>query len=448
MNYKKYVVWNIILSSIVFGCKKQTESKEIISNNTEIITNNAEIISNNTEMISKEIISNNTEIKQEEMKEVKDGVALDTVDFPGKENLLEYIDRERANKSSFWMEYTYEFMPLIFPYFSYWLSLKGYKPVSDEVFAQKLKTFFGIDLHNPCPKMTVKKDYVKYEMFNDRGEGDGLTEGFLVFSPTYNLIFRANTSFMFLKFDDNHYQTYLPVAVDSYNKYLFNDDKSSLTWLLFYDLEFLEQLVRVFGFDKEPQINKAVLRKIGKEYRQALSVAGMKAYDFHSPMLKHLFVGKDCEGKLHIREELFKMVAESYVSDETEFYDTSDTSDKNLFYTLMEDYHYRFVSNKDDRFSLEATFSLEERSHVLAAILNTMHACSQVTYGLHNYVPEQIIQTEPEMMECIAANDYFGYPNLQSYLTRLQEGIRHEVLWDSIQEANRNHRNANQPDPE
>ncbi|GHT43629.1 hypothetical protein AGMMS49965_17770 [Bacteroidia bacterium] len=310
------------------------------------------------------------------------------------------------------------------------LMQNGFKPLSDEQFNDKLQSIFGLSLTCSTKDIIRHKNFFVY-LIDDGWSKDILREteydytyDHLYFITNHHIVTTVPHLGDFVeKVDDEYIRICLSEKTIHRNKYIFNNDSLSLLWLQFHDMEFLEQLVQIFGYDKEPQINKAVLRKIGKEYCQiSYNADGFEVYDFDTNKLEYLFAGRDGEGKLHIREGLFKTVAESYVSDETRFIETSKTSDKNLFYTLMEDYYYKFVRNQDDKFSLEATFSLEERSHVLAAILNTMHACSQV-HRLHDYGPEVIIQSVPEMIECIAAHDYFGYPNLQSYLTDMQGSI-------------------------
>ena len=46
------------------------------------------------------------------------------------------------------------------------------------------------------------------------------------------------------------------------NKYIFNDSKTSLTWLINNHKEFLRMLVKYYGYNKEPRINQLVLEDI------------------------------------------------------------------------------------------------------------------------------------------------------------------------------------------
>ncbi|MDR3285870.1 MAG: hypothetical protein LBT27_00330 [Prevotellaceae bacterium] len=83
----------------------------------------------------------------------------------------------------------------------------------------------------------------------------------IVFVKDYNFI---TVSLPLGKLFDNKDDMLLPVqkefsTIFHRNKYLFNESRTSLTWLLINDHEFLTILVKIFGYDKEPLINKAIL---------------------------------------------------------------------------------------------------------------------------------------------------------------------------------------------
>jgi hypothetical protein len=76
------------------------------------------------------------------------------------------------------------------------------------------------------------------------------------------------------------------------NKYLFNDNKASFTWLKFNDLEFLQSLVKIYGYVEDEQLNKFVLDKNLKD----------------NEGFGKVIYNKDCSGKLIFHEEIMKLI--------------------------------------------------------------------------------------------------------------------------------------------
>ncbi|WP_143161905.1 hypothetical protein [Flavobacterium terrae] len=79
------------------------------------------------------------------------------------------------------------------------------------------------------------------------------------------------------------------------NKFLFNDDKASLTWLKTNDVEFLEILVKTFGYVEDKELTKFVLDKNLKDDEEFGKVIWTKT----------------CDGKLHFNEEIVKIIKDS-----------------------------------------------------------------------------------------------------------------------------------------
>ena len=294
----------------------------------------------------------------------------------------------------------------------------GVKPISEAVFKEKVNHFFSIKLDDNLHPKNNKYVY-DHETYFVRMKPS--SDGSLILEPDMEFAYGGYSHYFFFK--DEHLMTPLLPWMWKYfvyiNRYIFNDDQSGLMWLLFHGKGFLEDLVRIFGFDKEPKINKVVLRTIYDRYRVV-----HEDYAPAAENLDNLFAARDSEGKLQIREGLLKQVAESYVNDDTKFYDKSEMSDKRVFYTIMDDYCNALLSdNMTEKDNYKTVFSFEERCHIFAAILNVMHTCSQMAGGLHNHTPESIYQ-EPNVVETIVAHDYFGYPNLKDYFQYLHNELQ------------------------
>ena len=60
---------------------------------------------------------------------------------------------------------------------------------------------------------------------------------------------------------DNSYELKVPKNIIARNKYLFNDSRADFVWLCFNDEQFLQSLVKTFGYDDDEKLNKFVLDK-------------------------------------------------------------------------------------------------------------------------------------------------------------------------------------------
>ena len=76
------------------------------------------------------------------------------------------------------------------------------------------------------------------------------------------------------------------------NKYLFNDDKASFAWLKVNDAEFLEMLVKTFGYVEDKELTKFILDKNLKDNEEFGKVIW----------------NKTCDGKLHFNDEVVTLI--------------------------------------------------------------------------------------------------------------------------------------------
>ncbi|MET3029098.1 hypothetical protein ABXT06_20645 [Flavobacterium sp. UW10123] len=83
------------------------------------------------------------------------------------------------------------------------------------------------------------------------------------------------------------------------NKYLFNDNKASLVWLKFNDQEFLESLVKVFGYVQDKDLLKWVLDRSLKEDKS-------KEEEFYK-----ILVTKTCDNKYIFHKEVFDIMSQA-----------------------------------------------------------------------------------------------------------------------------------------
>ena len=87
------------------------------------------------------------------------------------------------------------------------------------------------------------------------------------------------------------------------NKYLFNDDKASLTWLKFNDKLFLESLVKTFGYTKDKSLVIHVLRKDYKNIDE----------------FEKILWNKKCDGKIVFNKDVMDVITESSSEDQKKY---------------------------------------------------------------------------------------------------------------------------------
>ena len=195
------------------------------------------------------------------------------------------------------------------------------------------------------------------------------------------------------------------------NKYLFNDSKGDLIWLLANDKNFLKRLVVTFGYDKETQINKMVLEDLLKEYSNPDHNVSEK--------LGEIFFIKDCEGKLKIREGLLQYVSQNTSKDDDKF-----------IYGLGNYLDYLFKQDRNNIFEGQPStkFTLEEKAKIVAYIaniespdfykfkpMNSDKAWHNAGTSLYN-----ITTAHPEILKIIEKNNYYGLLPLKEVIESVQ----------------------------
>lgn len=155
------------------------------------------------------------------------------------------------------------------------LKSNGYKTISDEQFEEKINLFFGIKkLESLHYKSHVGNTYITLFGHQDKELNDLIKYEFEDFNSTYNYyLMRHDHVFTDIQYlnqlikvnENNVYKINIPSYIIYENKYLFNDDKASLAWILNNDIIFYTNLLKTYGYDKEPKINKKVLDSIYKQ---------------------------------------------------------------------------------------------------------------------------------------------------------------------------------------
>lgn len=231
-----------------------------------------------------------------------------------------------------------------------------------------------------------------------------------MFSPKYNFIYRVESLALAVDVEDREYIACMWQAVYHYNKYIFNNSKTSLTWLINNDIEFLEQLVRVFGYGKESRINKAVLEKVSQKY--------FSTQPYSEDELRNLFAYKCSDGKVYIHSDLMHYIVNNI--------------DKK--YKTPLEMLYRFASEmvSKDNNSINEGFTQKER-YKIAAYAGYYEAIARKRHDIDNpndpeYTPEgwfpgsflgNEFVSNPDLLEYIKKNNYFNLPDFDDMIASI-----------------------------
>lgn len=301
------------------------------------------------------------------------------------------------------------------------LKNSGYKIIPDDDYNKKLLDIFGIKKGNKCANVFFAGNDIT--LFGNAMDGTldtKIKNQYEFFSNTQNFFIVNNEKFltqMFLVKDlviikDNSYSIQIPQFIIARNKYLFNDSKGDLTWLLVNDKEFLKKLVVSYGYDKENQINKMVLEDFYKEFSSEIPFNNI------SKLGEFIFV-KDCEGTLKIRDGLLKYVSENTTKDDDRF-----------IYALGNYLDFLFkIDNNNIFYEQPSTkFTIEEKAKIVAYVaniespnfykfkpMNSDKAWSNAGTSLYN-----ITSAHPEILRIIEKNNYYGLFPLKEVIESVQ----------------------------
>ncbi|MDR2206848.1 MAG: hypothetical protein LBE36_11920, partial [Flavobacteriaceae bacterium] len=302
------------------------------------------------------------------------------------------------------------------------LKSSGFKFISDDEFRERMKNIFGVLPGKNSKQIIHHKDFISYVIppsYNGAMSAEDITMmeflyGGVFFVKKYNFIMPLAIISDFAKLENDKIVNITPLSIIYRNKYLFNDDKASLVWLLFNDKDFLEQLVRVFGYDKEPKINEMVLKKVSKQYTES---------NWHDEeVLKHLFAGKDCYDKVQIREDLMKYILEN------------TTLENNALAGMLSGYAYHMAGLSTEE---SKEFTKVEKLKVMAYVgyydqlIRDKNDIDDGHIVLQNWNPGGFLRNElvsnQALLEEIKKNNYYNLSGFKDMI----EGILYQIEIDS-----------------
>ncbi|WP_294229716.1 hypothetical protein [uncultured Chryseobacterium sp.] len=296
------------------------------------------------------------------------------------------------------------------------LKNSGYRFISEEEFSKKLFDIFKITKNSNCDMVSsTDHQIILFGNAMDGSKNTRIQNQYDLYGDTQNLFIVPDEKFLtqtflvkdLVKINGNTFAINLPQFIVARNKYLFNDSKTDLTWLLFNDKEFLKRLVTDFGYDKEEKINQMVLEDFYKKYADPNHTITEK--------LGELFFTKNCEGKLQIQQGLLDFVSRHTTKDDDRF-----------IYALGNYLDYLFKEGRDDIFteSPSKKFTLDKKAKIVAFVaniespafykfkpMNSSTAWHNAGTALYN-----IAAAHPEILKIIEKNNYYGLSALKEVI--------------------------------
>lgn len=180
------------------------------------------------------------------------------------------------------------------------------------------------------------------------------------------------------------------------NMYLFNGSKAHATWLALNDKDFVRNLVKVFGYTKEPKFNELAL----SDYLNDPNNVRM-----NNGAVGELIVVKNCAGELEIREGLLNDIAA-----------TASKSNSKLakgleFFLIKQSQGQKIDLTKDEKRKVYAYFSNYRDA---LYIRNEKERLSIDLYP--NTLMAQLLASDKGAEDYIKKNNYFGLSNLKEII--------------------------------
>ncbi|HEX8577180.1 MAG TPA: hypothetical protein VF677_12875, partial [Flavobacterium sp.] len=199
------------------------------------------------------------------------------------------------------------------------------------------------------------------------------------------------------------------------NKFLFNDSKADLEWLLVNDKDFLKMLVFAYGYDSNEKINKLVLNEFYTKYDNYVPKQTQK--------MGELFFTKDCNGNLKIRTGLLDFVKQNTTS-----------SDNRFIYALANYALVLFDGDVDDVFNEgqdpSKKFTKSDKAKIIAYIASIESPASEkykkentTLWNNEASIIYNIASSQPEIITIIKKNNYYNIPNLKQIVESAEDEV-------------------------
>lgn len=314
------------------------------------------------------------------------------------------------------------------------LQSNGYKNLSSSQFAMKVEQIFGrkidynsntdflkLDIYNKCDKELVFLPFSSENQNLYISKKNKLISYFypipliIDYQKLYPDMSRLENTSIDIETNDGPHKVTLWKDIPnlkeqqkknarmlvSRNMYLFNDNKTYITWLVTQDPIFIKILVKEFGYTKEPKFTHLAMTDYLEKYQTSTDIGDI------------IFV-KNCQGELQIRTELLQ-----YIKDHTK-------SDENRLLTALENFGYALKDN--------TTFDKDEKYKIMAYIGNTVDPfylnfagtnSGNAVWNAESVLYNSVISDKNIISVC-QKNNYYGLSDLRESLLRIQGIIEHD----------------------
>jgi len=180
------------------------------------------------------------------------------------------------------------------------------------------------------------------------------------------------------------------------NKYIFNNSQASLVWLKFNDKEFLESLIKTFGYVKDKDLLKWVV-----ENNRFKTKSGDTNGEEYGQLLWH----KTCDGKFIFHKETIEIMKEGM-----------KVSDGNYMDDLLD--YIRYLEE-------DQTLEFEEKMVIVANVLNLSSVLAQdnsyekYRYSMGSYY--KFSDDKSKIDNEFKKNNYYGLPKMNTFWEEAKE---------------------------
>ncbi|MGG5210689.1 hypothetical protein ACQWU4_17315 [Chryseobacterium sp. MIQD13] len=341
--------------------------------------------------------SGKQQIKSEKMHEV--------LDFEKIKKHIELQERVESDEKEYDNPYelTIEDLKLTSDIIYSDLADNAYIQPKSEEFNEKIKKIFSVDdkALNKCTSIDNKNGYIT--LFGNMMDGNPKTleeNKYDLYAATQNIFINTNGRFihpMFLLKDlgavsnNNSFKTKIPRYVIARNMYLFNDSKPQYKWLIINDQQFMESLVKTFGYTQDTDLLKWVIEKT--------------RFDKNDPQnYGKLFWIKKCDSSLKLHANTFKILQKLYLP--------KDPSENRFILDDIQSY-LEYLGEK----SAENNLNEEEKVKIMA---NLAYFAEQYKYNSSYNDGSRIMGRlrfflNQEDVNILIKNNYFSLPKFKEW---------------------------------
>lgn len=296
----------------------------------------------------------------------------------------------------------------------------GFVKPDKVVFETKMVEIFGIRLDsNICSQIRIRDSLATYfdakldgtinTLYNNEFELVSITNN-IFFSRTYNFFTNMYLLKELIIFNKNGYNLSTPQILIARNKYLLNDTKSLLPWLTINDELFMKSLLTKFGYTKDKELLKWIVRNNMFIQKSKDDTNGI---DFG-----HILYSRDCNGKIKIHKEVFDVM------------ETEMSAENPIFLDNLLEYN-AYLSNSEN----DPDLTFEERAEIIANILYFgQDLANNKGYGNYKFQVIGLFQKHNDIdkyEEEFKQKEYYGLRNYKEiWQEAIYEGVGTKSLGD------------------